>query len=166
MNIIEALNFLRSNQPMPDDQDLEEPLIQKYNEVREFFLAHPDERCVPLFLNSFGEGDGFGVYQLVEDVIRKFAPLVVVPYLADGLRSHRKSVRYWNAEIAAIFPSRELVEPLKALLRETEVDLRAAAVIALCQINQGSAIQVLKDQLLVESDQHILKLIKEQIPSE
>jgi hypothetical protein len=32
-----------------------------------------------MFLMSFGEGGGFGVYQLVEDVLRHFCKDLVVP---------------------------------------------------------------------------------------
>ena len=39
------------------------------DDVRKHFVSHPDNRCVPLLLNAFGEGDGHGVYQLVEDAV-------------------------------------------------------------------------------------------------
>lgn len=52
---------------MPNDYDITQELINKYNNVRLYFSANPAEEAIPLFLQSFGEGDGFGVYQLVED---------------------------------------------------------------------------------------------------
>ncbi len=69
MNKVEALSFLKAHQPLPDDDLLKEEEIQKYNEVREYFINNPDEDCIPLFLNLFGGKDGLGVYELVEDVI-------------------------------------------------------------------------------------------------
>ncbi len=65
MTTDDALDFLRRHQPMPDDEVLTEDLIQQYDEVRQHFIDSPDQRCIPLFLGSFGDGDGFGVYQLV-----------------------------------------------------------------------------------------------------
>lgn len=67
----EALAFLALNQPMPNDYDITQELINKYNNVRLYFSANPAEEAIPLFLQSFGEGDGFGVYQLVEDFLYK-----------------------------------------------------------------------------------------------
>ena len=72
MTVEQGLAFLNAYQPMPDDTELSEELVRAYDEVRRFFIEHPDARCIPLFLKSFGAGDGFGVYQLVEDVLRHF----------------------------------------------------------------------------------------------
>ena len=65
----EAIEFLKTVQPLPDDSELSEELIAQYDEVRKHFIKSPNELAVPLLLNSFGDGDGFGVYQLVEDAI-------------------------------------------------------------------------------------------------
>jgi len=70
MTTSEALSFLQAHQPMPDDDvlDAHPEILQKYEEVRKYFVENPDPRCIELFLNSFGGWNGFGVYQLVEDV--------------------------------------------------------------------------------------------------
>lgn len=65
----EAISFLEEHQSMPKDDELKESEIKKYEEVRKYFLDNPDEQCIPLFLNSFGGKDGFGVYQMVEEVL-------------------------------------------------------------------------------------------------
>jgi hypothetical protein len=62
MNIDEAITFLKNHQPMPSDVDLDKETINGYDEARKVFLFNRAPECVPLFLNSFGEGDGFGVY--------------------------------------------------------------------------------------------------------
>src|SRR6516162_9871217 len=134
MTTEQALAFLQAHQPMPDDRDLSEALIRKYDEIRQFFLAHPNPRCIPLFLTSFGAGDGLGVYQLVEDVVRRFSRETVVPHLQHGLAHPQRSSRYWNAEIAAHFPSPALLELLGKLLTEDDEDLQTAAAIALGQL--------------------------------
>ena len=61
----DALNFLLRYQPMPSDKDLTQDIIDKYDDVRKFFIKNPDRKAIELFLRSFGEGDGRGVYQLV-----------------------------------------------------------------------------------------------------
>ncbi|RZJ86949.1 MAG: hypothetical protein EOO60_12790, partial [Hymenobacter sp.] len=71
MTTIEALSFLQQHQPLPHDEVLAQNLvlIEIYEEVRAHFTAHPDPRCVALFLNSFGGTDGLGVYQMVETAL-------------------------------------------------------------------------------------------------
>jgi len=66
MDVTNALAFLERHQPLPPDDQLSADLIREYDEVRKFFIEHPDPRCIPLFLNSFGDESCFGVYQLVE----------------------------------------------------------------------------------------------------
>ena len=51
---IEAISFLKEHQPMPSDVELKEDEIQMYEQVVRYFIDNPNERCVPLFLNSFG----------------------------------------------------------------------------------------------------------------
>jgi len=70
MTTSEALSFLQAHQPMPDDDALNAhpEILQKYEEVRKYFVENPDPRCIELFLNSFGERSGFGIYQLVDEV--------------------------------------------------------------------------------------------------
>lgn len=77
----EAFSFLKKHQPMPNDDKLKESEIKRYEEVREYFINNPDEKCIPLFLNSFGGKDGFGVYQMVEDVILMYDSKKVLPHL-------------------------------------------------------------------------------------
>lgn len=106
MNTNEALEFLRSHQPMPPDSTLTTELSQKYNEVREFFEAHPDPRCIPLFLNSFGDGDGFSAYQGVDLVLLLFSHEQVLPHLLTALSSIHPGVKSWTAEIASLLSPR------------------------------------------------------------
>ena len=131
MTIDDALRFLRDHQPMPPTDGMPEELVQRFDEARKFFIESPDVRCVSLLLNSFGEGDAHGVYQLVEEAILAFPDEVVVLALANSLRNPTGSVRYWSAQIAANYRSQELVEPLIELLTWGNLDERVAAVTAL-----------------------------------
>jgi hypothetical protein len=65
MNKEKAIEFLKKHQPMPDDDSLSTELINEYDMVRKYFLMNPDEECIPLFLNSYGKIDGYGVYKLI-----------------------------------------------------------------------------------------------------
>jgi hypothetical protein len=131
-------DFLRQHQPLPDDANLSKEVIRQYDEVIQYFLAHPAPECVPLFLNSFGKGDGFGVYVMVEEVIRQFPTEQVVPHLIEALANPLPGVRYWSAQLAANFSNSELIEPLTRLLQNQDEDIPFAAVTALEQIGGES----------------------------
>jgi len=171
LNIIsrkDAINFLKQYQPMPDDNNLSKDIIDQYDDVRKFFLANPDEECISLFLNSFGERDGFGVYQLIEDVIKKFEKSKVLPHLLNALKSDYRSVRYWNAQIASSFPDEKLFEPLKKLLDEHDVDIRFAAItsiaqIALSGIKYDEVVDSLENALENETEDDVREFLQEVI---
>ena len=163
MNTDTALDFLRKYQPMPPDSELTNPLIQYYDEVRKHFVDNPDPRCLPLFLQSFGEGDGLGVYQLVEDVFRGIDAAVVTRELQEGLVSRNAPTRYWSAQIAAAFPSAELCDSLCRMLQSSVEDERAAAAIALGQIKNPKALGALNRALTSETSPHIRGLIMDLI---
>ena len=166
MNKDTAIAFLRSHQPMPNDDILDESLIDKYDEVRKFFIDNPSEECIPLFLNSFGEYDGFGVYQLVEDVILKFKHEVVIRYLSESLKSEHKGVRYWSAQIALLFPDEILIEPLSCLLTDEVCDIRMAAIMALAEISDPDIKKILNSHLSLETDDDIKEFITDVISNE
>lgn len=161
MTTNEALDFLRQHQPMPADIELSQDLIDKYDEVRKFFLNEKDIRSVPLFLNSFGNINGFGVYQLVEDVIIKFSSEEVLPHLKVALSRSEYSIRYWNLQIAANFPSIELLPQLKILLKEDDFDLKYNTLTALGQFGSDVVKPIVEDFLEREQDEELIELAKD-----
>ena len=161
MDVKEALEFLKKHQPMPADRDLDKEVIGKYDEVRNLFLVYREPECVPLLLNSFGEREGLGVYQLVEDVITKYDNDEVVPHLKSALKSSFRSVRYWNAQIATYFPSIEIFEPLVELLDEDDIDIKYAVLTALAQFESNKVISIIKDFKEKETDLELQELAQE-----
>lgn len=161
MTIDDALQFLREHQPMPPTESISDDLVQRFDEVRKFFIANPDERCVGLLLNSFGEGDAHGVYQLVEDAILPFPEDVVVTALRDSLRNPAGSVRYWSAQIAANYPCQELAEPLIDLLNQGNVDERVAAVTALDMLGTPQARTEMNKALSADIEDDVKTMIRE-----
>ena len=161
MNKAQAVTFLKKHQPLPDDNQIPKAVIEKYDEVRIYFLKNPDKVCMPLLLNSFGEGDGYGIYPLVENVLRNFNPAEVTPYLKEGLSSKYQSVRYWCTQIAASFPSSILIDPLAKMLAEQDFDMKYVAITALEQIADTRVASVLQEAYKQESDPELKPLIEE-----
>jgi hypothetical protein len=161
MRTDEALDFLRQHQPMPPTKEVQDELIQHLSEVMRFFSEHPDPRCVPLLLNCFGEGDGHGVYQMMDNVIRPFPDEVVVPALAGGLRSSLGSVKFWCTQIAADRPHPGLEGPLIDVLNCGTDDERYFAAVALGMLNTPSSRDALQQALVAEKDEEVKGLIRD-----
>lgn len=158
-----ALSFLHDHQPMPDDSDLRDELIQQYDKVRKYCRDNPAPEFIPLLLNSFGHGSGFGVYQVVEDALRPYSPGEVVPHLKRSLTSRHGGVRHWSADIAAGFPSLELLPELTDLLKDQDSDIRSSAVLALSQLDPQIISPLFLKHLHTEPDSDIIDLINDQL---
>jgi HEAT repeat protein len=161
----EALKFLKKYQPMPNDENLTTELINKYDEIRIYFLENKNKKCIPLLLNSFGYIDGFGVYQLIEDVILQFSMDDVVPYIKECLNSNIYSIRYWNVQIAANYASIELLPILKNMLKENDFDIKYSTLTALGQFDKKIICNIMKEYLDIEKDKELLDLAENILPS-
>jgi hypothetical protein len=136
VNATEALTFLQAHQPMPPDSELTESLITQYDEARRVLEAEPHEQAPKLLLNSFGDGDGLGVYQLVADTLRSHHRETVIGALQEALQSSHTSVRSWSMEIALEYPDERLDPHAINLLASGSRDERyfAAAYLATRQV--------------------------------
>jgi hypothetical protein len=168
MNKKEALNFLAKYQPLPSDEELaqDENILEKYDEIRKYFIKEPDHRCIPLFLGSFGGGDGFGVYQLVEDVMWKFSKDEVLPHLIKALQSPSNDIKYWSIQIASGFPDDLLIPILFQILEGADYDLRSMAIIAITQIKSKEVRNKLSFLLNNEKDLFVREAIVEYLATD
>lgn len=137
MNRNEALSFLRNHQPMPDDDELTQEVIDKYDEARKLLTADPDKEVISLLLNSYGNGDGRGIYQLVEDVLYKCHRDDVIVEIKEILEnpSIADSVRYWVTQVSAAFSDVKLRKGLEISLKSKNEDIRDAAQLSIYMID-------------------------------
>lgn len=148
---------------MPDDDQLSDDLIVRYDEVRKTLAQQIDPRAVPLLLNSFGDGNGFGVYQLVEDTLRAYPREQVVQALMHSLRSDISSVRSWSMDIALEYSDERLLPHAVHLLNSADRDTRffAAAFLAEFADPPASVREALQRGLGRESDSEIQQVIRD-----
>lgn len=132
-----------------------------YDDVRRFLAASPDITCIRPFLGAFGDGNGWGVYQLAGGVLRSHPRNEIDEALAEALTSPHRSVRYWNAQLAAEFPSVMLVPMLLRLLDEDDRDLKYAALTALEQSSDASVASELEYFIRREPDEELRELARE-----
>ena len=151
---------------MPSDREVKQEELETYEEVRKYFLSNFDEQCIPLFLNSFGEKDGFGIYQMVEDVIIMYDKEVVLPYILNAFNNPSDYVKYWCIQISSNFPDESLFVPLTKLLQSEDEDIKLAAITALAQlvlngISVKEVIKVMKDEIDKTTNEEIKQFITE-----
>ncbi|TGE22711.1 HEAT repeat domain-containing protein [Hymenobacter metallicola] len=166
MTTPEGLAFLRAHQPMPDDEvlNLQPELMLAYDEVRRHFVEHPDPGCVPLLLNSFGGWNGFGMYQMVEEVFYQLDEQLVTEALLRNLRDVARlgtCTLYWNVQLCIIFPHPGMLTVLAQVLNHPLADLRITAAYALSQLEPATVATLLQQQLAVEDDPDVVATLSE-----
>jgi hypothetical protein len=157
----EAIDFLKQNQPLPDDGEELEAIISVFDDVRKYFLDNPDPECIPLFLNCFGQGSGYGVYQLIEDVMAKHDRPEVLTHLKTALYSENTSVRYWCAQIAERFDAEELLNGLINVYEKGDDDAKCASLTALSGIPNNKVVDLAKKALETETDEVLLEIAED-----
>lgn len=161
MNNESALAFLLAHQPLPSDRDERaNDLLQRFEEVRRFFTCELDHRAVPLLIGALGEGDGHGIYPMVETTLLAYPEDLVVSALKGGLASAFPSVRYWSSQFAANYPSEDLLEGLTHVFRVGGVDERIAAVTAIEAICGEKAREKLRALLALGVEPTVRDFIK------
>jgi hypothetical protein len=161
MTIHHVRSFLQCHQPMPPDSAVMPADIEELDRVRRFLTEQPNDEALELLLGVFGEGSGFGIYQLIENAVAAHDRGVVVTALARKLERGPRSVRYWCAQIAATYPDDRLIEPLSIGLAPGDHDLRWATVTALAAINAKPAKDILQRWLPQETDAELRSIIEE-----
>ena len=158
----EAMAFLMQNQPLPDDGKSLCAIIGTFNEVRNYFMEYPDPECVSHFLNCFGKGSGYGIYQLIEDVILKYDESIIIPHLNSALFSPHPSVRYWCAQIAQRINSEKLDRGLIYVYEQGDLDVKCASLTALFGKKNLGVIEFARTVFATETDE-LLRNIAEEI---
>lgn len=151
----EAIEFLKKNSPLPRDEELSDELIDQFDEARKFFLHSPDPVSIPLFLNAFGDGSGFGVYQLIEDVLTQFPTDLVTPHLLKSVMSPHCGVKFWSTEMVRSFPSKDLIPALLKNLSDNNSEVRASSATALASIGEKSVVPDLEMALNKEREEYV-----------
>ncbi|MCC3864973.1 HEAT repeat domain-containing protein [Terrisporobacter petrolearius] len=141
MDYNEILDFLKENQPFPDDENIKEYEIDMYADAVKYLdEVYSDEKCIPLLLNCFGDWFTYDINKHVEFIICKFDKELVLPHLRQALRSNNKYVRYWACQYTMSFPDKSLIDGLKEIIKnkkENDNDTRLSAVTALTFINNS-----------------------------
>lgn len=147
-NYEEILNFLKNNQPLPDENNITDEQINMYrNSIEYLDYVYADERCIPLLLNCFGSWYLFEIDKHVEFILLKFDKEIVEPYLIDALKSKNMYVRYWATHYACTFLSEKNIYLLETIvLNKNEYEeTRLFALIAMSFINEEKTNKYIKE---------------------
>lgn len=161
MNKEQCLAFLNANQPLPPDRQLTSEIVGDLNRVRLWLRDNPIDEALPLLLRLFGEGDGLGIYQLIEDTVACFPREAVIRELQAILKDASPTIRSWAIEISARYPDASLAETLFQLLPDLDLDSRYAAINALEAFQSADAISFLVEWEKHEDNHELKSLISE-----
>jgi hypothetical protein len=159
----EARAFLAANQPFPSDDEWSEELVETVASLRQSLKEDPDDTLVSLLVNSPGERDGHGQYQLFQDVLARHTRERVEEALRSSLRSDHRSVRYWSAQYAAAGHAAPLLDALQPLLADSDEDVRRAVVIAIESAENEEALGILRNWARQEPSHSVREFIDESI---
>jgi HEAT repeat protein len=138
----DLITALRAISPMPDDDDIdaltEEILIKYESIVKELGELQDPKAIVPL-INSFGYGEGFGLYRSTLYYLEKFDLGLLYPQLIDAVRTGEKGPRMWTTFMLGRIRNPEAVDDLIALLQDDYELVRANAAMALGMIRDKKA---------------------------
>ncbi len=153
---------------MPPDEEWTEELAERYDAIRQYFINNPDPACIPLFLHSYGERGGLGVYQMVADVFEQYSPEEVIPHLTVALSSEHRSVRYWTAQICMHFADERLIEPVLKALQDSDEETRyfcyatLGFILEATQYDYAQQLELVIDRgLAEETDQGVIEQLNE-----
>lgn len=79
----------------------------------------------------------------------------VVNYLLEALKSKYNGVKYWCAQISALFPDEKLINSLAKLLSDTNEDIRMSVITSMAEIKDNKVFIILKNHLNFEKDDEI-----------
>lgn len=131
------LEFLQLHQPLPLESELSAEQIDRFEEVRLFFVENHDDRCVPLLINAVNADGGFGVYQMVEDALQNQTRSVVVAELERALREGKDHHLAWVIEWATSFEAFEFEELVKKYVDHPSADISTNAKLFLNSKNEA-----------------------------
>jgi|GEM_PF-3824193 len=112
---------------MPPDVALTSEQCKAFVAAVRYFVAHPDPRCLPLFVGVVGPGTGLGMYEEISLVLWSHDRRQVTACLRVGLEgSDTEKYRccWWAADIDAW----ELAGLVRPLVDHPDVDVQEAAL--------------------------------------
>jgi HEAT repeat protein len=163
VNLNKAVKILKKYNPMPADDQLTQEIVDEYGAVIDYLKLNPHPSCIEPILKSFGEYDGWGLYEEASLILTKFGINQVLPYLISALQSPQNGIRYWATHIASDFADKQLLQFLEVCIQDKIPDIRENKATALGFMGGPQALKVLEGALEVESDPIVIEAIEEAI---
>ncbi|MGG0179117.1 HEAT repeat domain-containing protein [Gottfriedia acidiceleris] len=163
MNINDAVKILNKYNPMPADDQLTQKIVDEYGVAIDYLKLNPHPSCIEPILKSFGEYDGWGLYEEASLILTKFDINHVLPYLITALQSPHNGIRYWATHIVSDFADKQLLQFLEVCIQDKIPDISENSATALGFIGGSQALKVLVDALKTESDPIVIEAIEEAI---
>lgn len=127
----ELIKHLQALSPMPNDHELTEKQLSDYHQIINELSQLEDRRCIKPLIESFGYGNGIGVYWGAVHLLERFAVEETDPLLLSALESENPGTRQWSALMLGRSENQQAIPILLQLLNDSMEMVRAEAVVAL-----------------------------------
>jgi hypothetical protein len=164
----ELIERLRPVSPMPADGSPELSLerLSVYERLMQETWQHvvedgemAEELLVPL-INSFGYGDGFGLYWTTLHILEKYPLDRLRPALLEAVQNGERGSRMWSVYMLGIQRNPIDVPVFLRALKDPEYDVRYYALMALGAIGTRDAVPAM-EELLADPAAKVRKAARE-----
>ncbi|MEO8286365.1 MAG: HEAT repeat domain-containing protein [Chloroflexota bacterium] len=129
------LTRLKNLFPIPDDEIASREFLTEYEAIFDQLETQPDLLnrldVVPVLVEAFGNGGGYGLYWLPLHLLEKFDSPQVYPVLIEALQSGSAGSRKWAAYMLGRGRDKSAIPYLELLLGDPETAVRETALQAL-----------------------------------
>ena len=137
--IDDLVSQLQRLSPMPEDSQLNEQLFREYELLVQEMSDFKNPKIIPTLIDSFGYGEGNGVYWKVLHLLEYFEMEQVDPILLERLKTGHRGSKMWAAYMLGRSRNNNAVENLIQTLSDTNHLVRRNAAMALGMIGDRRA---------------------------
>lgn len=95
----QLIKKLEAMSPLPDDNTVSQQTLETYEQIIDELFSVKDTRVIQPLINSFGYGDGYGLYSSVVTLLENFDYQAVKPYLIQAVQKGEPGSRMWAAQM-------------------------------------------------------------------
>lgn len=134
--------------------------LKKLYEFMNYFEAHPDPKCIPLFFSCLTPDSDPEIIQTLAHVLRSHNKEDVTNNLKQILFDENTDLRCWAAHLAVEFPSHKLIYPLTNMVlydQDFDAVIFSSSALSLIseKINSSSIINVIQERINKEESEYL-----------
>lgn len=162
LQIDELIFELSRISPMPDDSTVTQAVLDKYRFTVEALAryAGQDKRIIEPLVNSFGTGEGFGLFWSALHALEKFPVSDTLAPLKRGLHAPSAGVRRWSILLLERCGDDELAAIALAATNDAHESVRCEGIRILGNLDSKTFLRIV-DRLLTDKSERVMHACKQ-----